>query len=90
MVKRDWTQEDLRQLLQEYEASKPDPRVWSRRLRDPSRGYSPTLRHQKVTNSPGPKRRYAGLHGASAIIDQDVWPARTATELAPRLLHLVA
>lgn len=30
MGKRDWTQEELRQLLQEYEASKPDPRVFAK------------------------------------------------------------
>ena len=30
MAKLDWTQEELRQLLQEYEANKPDPRVSSR------------------------------------------------------------
>ena len=30
MGKRDWTQEELRQLLQEYEASNPDPRPFAK------------------------------------------------------------
>jgi hypothetical protein len=30
MAKRDWTQEELRQLLQEYEANNPDPRVFAK------------------------------------------------------------